>query len=73
MLEDLSGGAAIGIAGVVVDEILTRESAVNALRFVEHRDVRFDPAVMDQPVQHLGRAIGAVPNQPSGIQIEALH
>jgi hypothetical protein len=63
VLEDLSGGAAIGVAGMVVGEVLAREGAVGALGFVEHRDVRLDPALMDQPVQHLGRAIAGVGNQ----------
>jgi hypothetical protein len=73
MFEDLSGGAAIIVAGVVVDEVLAREGGFSALGFVEYWDVGFDPAVMDKPVQHLGRAVGAVPNQPGGVKIEALH
>jgi hypothetical protein len=66
VLEDLSGWAAIGVTGVVVDEVLAREGAVTALGFVEHWDVRFDAAVMDEPVQHLGRAVGAVPISRAG-------
>jgi hypothetical protein len=34
--------------------------------------VRLDPAVIDQPVQHLGRAVSGVADQALGIQIEAL-
>ena len=31
-----------------------------ALRLVEHQDVRLDPALVDQPVRHLGRAVAGV-------------
>ena len=34
--------------------------------FVEHRDVRLDPAIMHEPVQHLDRAIGAAADQALG-------
>src|SRR5215470_18354729 len=71
MLEDLSGWAAIGVTGVVVDEIGSFKAAVAALGFVEHCDIRFDPLIMDEPVQHLSRAIGAVADEAFGIQVEA--
>jgi hypothetical protein len=57
-----SSRAAVSVAGVIVGEVLAREGAVRALGFVEHRNVRLDPVVMHESVQHLGRAIGAVPN-----------
>src|SRR5947208_666077 len=72
VLERLPGGASVGVTGVVVSEVLAREGAVGALGFVEHRDVRLDPAIMDQPVQHIGRAVGGVADQPGGVQIEAI-
>ena len=37
---------------------------------VERRDVRLDPAIMHEPVQHLGRTMGAVADQALGIQVE---
>ena len=40
--------------------------------FVEHRDVRLDPALMDQPGQLLGRAVGGVGGQPLGLEAEAV-
>jgi hypothetical protein len=49
----------------------SREGAVGALGLVEHRDVRLDPTIVDQPVEH--RPIGGVADQPGGIEIEALH
>src|SRR5207253_3063632 len=60
VLEDLSGRAAVGVALVVVGEVLAREGAVGALGLVEHRDVRLYPAIIHQPVQHLGRAIAGI-------------
>src|SRR5271155_4677190 len=71
VLEDFSGWASVGVSGVVVDKILAREGAVAALGFVEHRDVRLDPAVIPQPVQHLCRAVGGVAKQLDGVEIEA--
>lgn len=49
---------------MVVGEVLTREGAVIALGLIEQGDVRLDPALMHQPVQHLGRALAGVGNQP---------
>src|SRR5947207_2683016 len=43
----------------------------NYLIVVEDRDVRLDPLLMNQPVQHLGRAIGAVADEALGVEIEA--
>ena len=42
------------------------------LGFVEHRDVRLDPALMHQPGEVLGRAIGGIGRQPFGIEAEAI-
>jgi len=40
------------------------------LGFVEHWDVRLDPVLIDQPVQHLGRSMGGVADQLGRIEIE---
>src|SRR6059058_721878 len=69
--EFLPGRADIAVALVVVGKRVAREGAVGALRFVEDRDVRLNPLLMDQPIQHLGRAIGAVADEALGIEIEA--
>src|SRR5712692_4591094 len=61
--QGLAGRAAVGVVLVVVGEVLAREGAVGALRLVEHLDVRLDGALVDQPVQHLGRAVAGVSNQ----------
>src|SRR5215475_14470141 len=72
VLEGFPGRAAVSIGGVIVGEIVAREGTVSALGFVEHWDVRLDPAIVHEPVQHLGRAIGAVADQALGIQVELL-
>src|SRR6267143_5268486 len=56
--EFLPGRADIAVALVVIGEVVAREGAVAALGFVEHRDVRLDPALMHQPGKVLSRAIG---------------
>ena len=58
--EFLPGRADVAVAFVVIGEVVTREGAVGMLGFVEHWDVRLDTAIVHEPVQHLGRAIGAV-------------
>src|SRR5258705_1009300 len=70
-LEGLASRAPVGVADMVVSEVLAREGAVWALGFVEDWNVRLDPTVMNKPVQHLGRAIGGVTDQPGGVQSEA--
>jgi hypothetical protein len=65
--EGLCGRTAVGVTGLIVAEIIAREGAVAALRFVVNRDVRLDPAIMHEPVQHLGRAVGGVADQALGI------
>jgi len=57
------------ITGMVVGEVVARESAI---RFVEHRHMRFDAMLMDQPAEHLGRAIGTVAHEPGRIETEAI-
>src|SRR5258705_4098091 len=58
-LEGLASRAPVGVADMVVSEVLAREGAVWALGFVEDWDVRLDPTVMNKPVQQLGPAIGS--------------
>src|SRR5437016_11597417 len=61
--EFLPGRADIAVALVVIGKVVAREGAVGALGFVEHRDVRLDPVLMNQPVQHLRRAVGGIADQ----------
>src|ERR1700687_4886862 len=70
--EFLPGRAEIAIALLIVGEVVTREGAIGALRFVEHRDVRLDPALMHQPGEVLGRTVACVTSQPLGPQAAAL-
>ena len=70
--EFLAARAGVEIAAVVVGEVGPLEGAVAALGLVEDRDVRLDPALMHQPGEHLGRAIGAVGGQPLRLEAEAI-
>ena len=56
----------------IEDEVGSRQGAVGAVGLVEHRNVRRDPALLDQPGEVLGRAIGAVGNQALRLEAEAL-
>jgi hypothetical protein len=69
----LPAWADVDIALVVIGEVVASEGAVLARRFVEHGHMRLDAVFMDQPAEHLGRAVSAVAHQPSRIEIEALH
>jgi hypothetical protein len=45
---------------MVIDEVGALEAAIVAGRLVEHRDMRLDALVLDQPGQVGRRAIGRV-------------
>src|SRR6516165_7183643 len=66
--EDLAAGTAVDVTCVVIGEVLAREGPVCASRLVEHCNVRFDPMLVEQPAEHLGRAIAAVAEEPAGIR-----
>src|SRR5439155_17155093 len=70
--EILSGRADIAVALVVLGEVVARVGAVGALGFVEHRNVRLDPALMHQPGEVRGRTVGGISREPIGPQVEAL-
>src|SRR3546814_6930949 len=54
----------MGVGLVIVGEVGPLEGAVAALGFGEDGDVRLDAALMEQRVEHFGRAIDAVGDQP---------
>jgi hypothetical protein len=58
---------------MIVGEIVAREGPVLTCRLVEHGHMRLDPVLIDQPAEHLGRAIGAIAHEPSGVETEAVH
>src|SRR6266571_4950530 len=64
--EFLSGRADIAVALVVIGEVVARVGAVGALGFVEHWNVRLDPALMHQPGEVLGRTVGGISREPIG-------
>src|SRR5260221_13763537 len=58
--------ADVDVAILVVVEVSAGEGPVLALGLVEHRDVRFDTLLVDQPGEHLGRAVTGVGRQARG-------
>src|SRR4029434_7856945 len=62
--QGLAGGADIGVRGFVVAEVLAREGPVFSLGLVDDRDMRRDPLLRDQPVQHRRRSIGGISGEP---------
>jgi hypothetical protein len=49
--ELLPGGTDVAVSLVVISKVIAREGAIAAVGFVEDRDVRLDPVLIDQPVQ----------------------
>src|SRR5262245_4754977 len=68
--EGHAAGTAVDVTCMVLGEVLAREGPVCASRLVEHYNVRFDPMLVEQPAEHLGRAIAAVTEEPARIEIE---
>src|SRR5690242_12134854 len=64
--------ADVAVLLVVIGEVVTREGAIATLRFVEDRNVRFDPAFVNQPTEHFGRSIGGVGGHSLGIEAELI-
>ena len=71
LVELLPARAGVAIAGVVIGEVGAAEGAVAALGFVEDWDMRLDPALMHQPGEVLGRAVGTVGGEPCRPETEA--
>src|SRR5712671_1171402 len=67
---DAQGAATSGLR-VVISLSGAREGTVAALGFVKHWNVRLDPALLHEPVEHLGRPVGGVADQALGVQLEA--
>ena len=59
----LAAGTGVAVGLAVVDEVLTRECPVFALRFIDDRNVRLDPFAFHKPAQHLRRPVGRVCHQ----------
>jgi hypothetical protein len=68
--EDLAAGTAIDVTCVITGEVLARQGPVYAGRLVEHCNVWLDPVLIEQPAEHLGRAIPAVAEESARIEIE---
>src|SRR5271156_6146632 len=62
----------VAVAFAVIGEVVARESTVGALGFIEHRDMRLNPALVHQPGKVLGRTVTGVRRQPLGPKTEAL-
>ena len=70
--QQLAAGAGVGIAPVIVDEVVAREGSVLARGLLEVRDVRLDRAFMHQPGQYLGRTVAGVGSQALGLDAKPL-
>src|SRR5688572_24179635 len=66
LLQHLASRAGVGIGLMIVGELGPAEGPVAALRLVEDGDVRLDPALVHQPAEVLGRAVGAIGGKPRG-------
>src|SRR4051795_621325 len=68
----LSARAVVDVAGRVISEVAAREGAVIPLRFIEHRNMRRDTLLLDQPVQHRSRPVSGIGRKPLRLETEAL-
>ena len=71
-LQLLAFRAAVEVGGVVVGEVAAGEGPVFPDGFVDNGDVGLDPALVHQPVEGLGRSVGAVGGEPLGPEAEAI-
>jgi len=55
---------------VVVGELGPPECAIGSLGLLEHWEMRLDPALVDQPVEHLRRPVSAIGVQLLGAKAE---
>ena len=58
LLQFLAARTAIKVGGGIIGKVGSGEGPVRPARLVDDRDVGSDPLIVDQPFQHLGRAIG---------------
>jgi hypothetical protein len=70
--QHLAGWTDVDIGFLIVGEVFARERPIVAGRLVEHRNLRLDRALVDQPPQHLGCPVGTVGGQALGTEPEAI-
>src|SRR5450756_1115000 len=68
----LSAREVVDVVGRVISKVAAREGADIPLRFVEHRDMRCDAFLLDQPVQHRSRPVRGIPDKPLWLETKAL-
>ena len=71
--QGLAARTDVGVGLAVVGEVGALEGPVLSRRLVEDGDVRLDAVLLDKPVEHRRRAVGAVGDQPLRVETEALH
>jgi len=64
--------AAVLASVLVPSKVAVRERAIVALRFVPHRNMRFDLLVVDQPSEHGTCSVRGVADQARGFDTELL-
>src|SRR5947208_3588855 len=64
--------AGIGVAALVIAEVLSGEGPIFTLGPIENRDVWCYLFLLDQPVQHRGRSVGGIGGEPLRLETEAL-
>ena len=70
--QGLASWAGIGIRVCRIAKIAAREGTIFPVRLVDDGDMWRDPLLLDQPVQHGGRAIGGISGEPLRLETEAL-
>jgi len=69
--EGLAGRADVHIALLVEREVYPAERPILTLRLIDHRDVRRNLLIVDEPVEVCPRSVGRIGRVPLGLEIEA--
>ncbi|MNE50175.1 hypothetical protein D3C80_1447370 [compost metagenome] len=72
LLQFVATRTAIEVGGGIIGEVGPGEGPVRPARLVDDRDVRRDPSIIDQPFQHLCRAIGGVGGEATALLFRPL-
>src|SRR5205814_2484379 len=70
--EPLSTRAMVDVACRIILKVAAREGAIISLRLVEHRDMRRDAFLLDQPVQHWSCPVSGIADKPLRLETKAI-
>lgn len=69
--QQLALGTGVMVLLCIEDEVRSRQGTIGPVGLVEHRDMRRDPTLLDQPGQVRGRSVGTIGDKSLRLQPEA--